>query len=136
MLGIWRSARQSLCLSDGGDFKMDTLGNATLSFLFFPMICGLALFLFRKNQLLAQWANLVFNVLWAAMFVRLWQMRPTEGSAFQNVYFWNWLPFIKSHFSLALDALNLPLIGLTVFLSTSLAFFSLGKKNLSAAFTP
>lgn len=113
---------------------MDTIGNATLSFLFFPLICGLILFFFNKQQKLAQWVNIVFNLIWAVLFFRLWGLRPSSGDSFPVVYFWNWLPFIKSHFSLAIDGLNLPLMGLTVFLSCTLAFFSLGKKNLSAAY--
>lgn len=110
------------------------IGASTLWFLFFPALCGAALFCFGKRTLVAQWVNLLFNIIWSVMFLQLWNMRPTSDMAFPVVYRWDWLPFIKSHFSLGLDGLNLPLIGLTVFLSICLAFYAIGKEKLGSGY--
>ena len=108
-----------------------------LSFLVWPFFAGCVLFLFGKAKHAAQWANLVFNLVWAGMLVQLWHSLPAQGSgsaSFPIVFSWNWLPFLKSHFSLGLDGLNFPLIALTVFLSVCLSFYSLGKESLTSGY--
>jgi len=113
---------------------MESLGNATLAFLIFPFVAAAVIFFFGKRYQLAQWVNILFNILWGLLFLKLWGMRPSDSEGLPIVYYWNWLPFIKSHFSLALDGLNMPLMALSVFLSLTLAFYSLGKKKLGASY--
>jgi NADH-quinone oxidoreductase subunit M len=113
---------------------VEGLANTTLLFLIWPALSGFVLFCFGKKYKAAQWANLLFNVIWLGFFLQLWALKPQTDAPFPVVFYWNWLPFLKSHFSLGLDGLNLPLMALTVFLSVCLAFYSLGKKKLGSGY--
>ena len=106
-----------------------------LSLILWPALSGLALMLFGKNNRAAQWANLVFQLVWAGIAFSVLTSHSTSGSeSFPVLYSWNWLPSLKSRFSLGLDALNTPLIVLNVFLSIVLALYSIGKKSLSTGY--
>ncbi len=118
--------------------------NSLLLFLLWPFVTGLLLFLFpKKIPLLAQYSSLVFQIVWVLLFVwaigPIWEELSVAGDgggprAFPVYFSWDWIPFLKSRFSLGLDGLNIPLLGLNVLLSLCLGFFSLNKKNLGPGY--
>jgi NADH-quinone oxidoreductase subunit M len=110
--------------------------NQILVFLFWPLASAVVLFFMGRHSKAAQWANLVFNAVWCLLLVQLWQSHPVTGASdsFPISFSWNWLPFLKSRFSLGVDGLSLPLIALNVLLSTCLALYSIGKKSLGSGY--
>ncbi len=107
----------------------------SLYFLTWPLATGLVLFALNKSSKLAQYMNLIFNMIWAGFFVVVvnehdWQ----TNEVFPVVFSWEWLPFLKSRFSLALDGLNVTLLGLNVLLSLCLGLYCIGKEKLNGTY--
>ncbi|MBS1983034.1 MAG: NADH-quinone oxidoreductase subunit M [Bdellovibrionales bacterium] len=101
-----------------------------------PFLAGLILFLFGKNKGAAQWANLVFQLVWVGILVAIWSSGTVDFSATQMPisFSWDWLPELKSRFSLGVDGLSGPLVILNVFLAVVLALYSLGKESLGSGY--
>jgi NADH-quinone oxidoreductase subunit M len=107
-----------------------------LNFLLWPLLSSGLLLFSLKNSKVAQWANLVSNLVWAGLLYKVWievQAQP-DTSVFPIWFSWDWAPFLGSRFSLAIDGMSFPLLALNVFLSLSLAFYSLGHKKLGAGY--
>lgn len=99
-----------------------------------PLASAALLALMGSKRSAAQWLNLVLQIGWAVVFLGFVMKDWTPDENFRVYYSWNWLPTLKSRFSLGLDGLNFPLVALNVFLSLVLAFYSLGKEKLSSAY--
>ncbi|NCN26305.1 NADH-quinone oxidoreductase subunit M [bacterium] len=113
---------------------MDPINTAML--IFWPAIFAFLLFTFRKNKKAAQWANMVFHLPWFWFLYQsclLWRSSTADGM-FPIVFNSDFFPLLKSNFALGLDGLNLPLIGLNVFLSFCLSLYALGKEKLSSSY--
>lgn len=118
--------------------------NPTLMFLLWPFLSGAILFGFRqKNPVWAQSFFVFAQAVWALVFFvaigPIWSSLAVDSASGQNaafpiVFSWDWIPSLKSRFSLGLDGLNIPLIGLNVLLSLCLGFFFINKKNLGAGY--
>ena len=98
-----------------------------------PLLFGVVLFSFRSNNGVAQWLNLFFHLPWIFLIVLAWKQwsANSEAEFFPVVAQGYWLKGFKTQITLGADGLNMPLIALNIFLSTCLAFYSLGKKNLN-----
>ncbi len=111
--------------------------NAALALILWPLLSGFVLFAFGKKTHAAQVANIIFNLIWVYFLVGGYALSNSpeyKSQAFPVVFSWNWLPMLKSHFSLAIDGISLPLIALNIFLSVLLAFYALGKEKLGSAY--
>ena len=114
-----------------------TIMNPALGLILWPLFSGLVLFAFGKKRCAAQIANIVSNLLWVYFLVGAYELSSSaefKSQVFPVVFSWDWLPLLKSHFSLAIDGVSFPLIALNVFLSILLAFYALGKENLNSSY--
>jgi NADH-quinone oxidoreductase subunit M len=108
-----------------------------LGLILWPLAVSLLLAAFLNNRKAGQWINLVFHLPWIVFFINTWSLSNKaiyQGKIFPVIVNFPMLSQFKSHFSLAVDGLNLPLIGLQIFLSLILALYSLGKKNLGSGY--
>lgn len=100
------------------------------------MLSGFALFFFARKTAAAQWFNLAANLVWAFLGYQLLisASMASHGQAFPVLFSFDWLPLLKSSFSLGIDGISIPLIVLNVFLSLVLAFYALGRSHLNASY--
>lgn len=108
-----------------------------LGLILWPLLSAFCLLAFARCARWAQYANILFNLVWVALFVQAWNFANTPEILAQNfpvVFDWVWLPILKSHFALAIDGISLPLIGLNVLLSLLLGFYAIGKEKLGSAY--
>ncbi len=123
------------------DVEMTTeMTTVALPFLLWPFFCALFLLFFAKKTKASQYFSLILNVLWAVLFLLLLKdlsaVRALQKeTSFFTVFEWSWLPILKSSFRLGLDGLNAPLIGLNVFLSLVLSFYTLDKERLTSSYS-
>jgi NADH-quinone oxidoreductase subunit M len=114
---------------------MDTM--SVVGLIAWPLIVAVLLLFFIKKPSWAQWLNLIAHFPWVFLFLHVWFL--SESSLYSNRIFPVMVSFpgmaiFKSSVSLGIDGLNLPLIGLQVFLSLILALYSMGKEKLGAGY--
>ncbi len=99
-----------------------------------PLISGIVLFsLIKFPTRFVQWANIVLHGVWGIFVWKAWiDFSPQQLGTV--TWSWDWFPALGSSLSLGVDGLNLPLIVLNFILSLLLAFYSLGKEKLGAAY--
>jgi NADH-quinone oxidoreductase subunit M len=108
-----------------------------LVLVFAPVGFSLVLALCAGRRNLAQQLNVVFASLWALACLLLARQLSVGGAPladFSPQVVWNWLPAFRSAFSLGIDGLSFPLVGLHAFLVLVLGLYFLGKEKVSSGF--
>lgn len=100
--------------------------------LLWPIFISLILAVLPQKKW-AQWANLVLHLPWIYFLVKLVQVAPS-GTPFALYESYGNLPVFKSVLAFGADTLNVSLVALTVFLSTTLGFYFLGHEKITRNF--